>query len=332
MAEYKGGVDVSRMSAYELKARRIQALRGVLYSVTAPEYLLVENDDRNSYALELSRWFEILGLLSLSPARQTDFNAYFVDMVREERLPTYKVVAYCLRHFSALFDAEELEAILNMGVLEVESTSDELISARSELVRKRYDEKLSMLYTYKASADALALAIREGLYNERLVLCSMLDLDKFKTANDTLGHEVGDDILLGAANAFKASIRPSDIPLRFGGDEFGLWAPVTSAESADIMLERLRAAVEAQTFDRAPNHIQTVTIGFALGDQSVNKVLHEEWAQKTMRELADQGLYDAKIEGRNRVSMKHDRPGHVWSVDELRELAVSKGFLVEQAV
>ncbi len=121
----------------------------------------------------------------------------------------------------------------------------------------------------------------------------MMDLDHFKQVNDTYGHLQGDQVLAELAKIIIAGKRESDVAARYGGEEFALILHETSAEGAQILAERIRAAVEAATF---PGNLKlTVSIGVAAT---------EDEAQFTsLMEKADEALYEAKEGGRNRVAM-----------------------------
>lgn len=119
-----------------------------------------------------------------------------------------------------------------------------------------------------------------------------MDIDHFKRVNDTFGHGVGDETLRAIANLMKQNSRSDDLPCRVGGEEFILLLPNSSLRAATDVAERLRASIEAEIIDTVM-HI-TVSLGVALwspGGDSVSAVL----------EKADQLMYQAKQNGRNRV-------------------------------
>ncbi len=76
----------------------------------------------------------------------------------------------------------------------------------------------------------------------------MADIDHFKRVNDTYGHQVGDKVLHAVAETFRESIRLSDVPGRWGGEEFLIIAPQTAKTSAASMAEKLREAIERGLF------------------------------------------------------------------------------------
>ncbi len=124
----------------------------------------------------------------------------------------------------------------------------------------------------------------------------MVDIDHFKRVNDTYGHDVGDVVLRRVAATLGGRLRSSDVLGRYGGEEFAVFLPQTSAEAAATVAEDLRRAVEAS---EGEGPAVTVSVGCAagtLGEQPVadcNCLLRE----------ADQALYVAKAEGRNCVRL-----------------------------
>jgi len=126
---------------------------------------------------------------------------------------------------------------------------------------------------------------------------AMLDVDHFKSINDTYGHPAGDAVLQGVAKILERECRTSDFACRYGGEEFVLVMPDTPPESAAHVCERIRAAMEAAVWPRHPERVVTISIGVAGagGPASVNAA---EWL-----ETSDRYLYRAKRTGRNRVEV-----------------------------
>lgn len=124
----------------------------------------------------------------------------------------------------------------------------------------------------------------------------MYDLDFFKKVNDVYGHNAGDFILKETASLVKSAIRKEDVFGRFGGEEFCVLLPNTELKVAVELAERLRAMIEAHTFNFESQSIkQTVSIGVC---QQSNQ--HQS-VQEFMEDV-DKKLYDSKHNGRNRVS------------------------------
>ncbi len=119
---------------------------------------------------------------------------------------------------------------------------------------------------------------------------AIIDVDHFKSFNDEFGHAAGDMALQQLAMVLGGQARTYDHVARFGGEEFAVVLPDTSVEAATVVTERIRAAVEAFRWDRRP---LTVSIGFATMATVTDSM--------TILERADQALYQAKHQGRNRV-------------------------------
>ncbi|MCC7348026.1 MAG: PleD family two-component system response regulator, partial [Variibacter sp.] len=185
---------------------------------------------------------------------------------------------------------------------------------RTQIRRKRYSERLRdnvQLSIEMAVTDALT-----GLHNRRYMethLTSLvdqavsrgkplsvlvLDIDYFKSINDTYGHDAGDDVLREFALRVRKSIRGIDLACRYGGEEFVIVMPETDMAVASLVAERLRRRVAGEPFpiDHAGRSIQvTISIGIAgLGGVSDNAA--------SVLKRADQALYRAKRDGRNRVA------------------------------
>lgn len=159
-----------------------------------------------------------------------------------------------------------------------------------------------------ALAD-LAEASRQGL--SAAVLC--VDLDHFKTVNDTAGHAAGDELLQLVARTLNATVRPSDTLIRTGGDEFVVLLPKASPIQAKEVAERIRAALAGLEFSRESRvfHI-TASIGVAM--------MEPDRAPREILELADAASYSSKTKGRNKVTTSPQdhflmRPSHESAED-----------------
>ncbi len=131
-------------------------------------------------------------------------------------------------------------------------------------------------------------------------LCAlMIDIDFFKRVNDTYGHASGDAVLRKVASIIKEELRESDIPSRYGGEEFAVLLPYTHIKEAQIVAERLRKAVEKTQIeinsDNNDSGFINVTISMGLAE------FNREETGEELFERADKALYNAKESGRNRV-------------------------------
>lgn len=126
------------------------------------------------------------------------------------------------------------------------------------------------------------------------------DIDKFKSVNDTYGHDAGDEVLREFARRLRASVRGADLACRFGGEEFVVLMPDTTAEMAAQVAERLREAIESSAFNLPGEHGQ-LTLTTSVG---VTKYDPEQDSSETLIKRADEALYKAKTDGRNRVVLQ----------------------------
>jgi diguanylate cyclase (GGDEF)-like protein len=153
-------------------------------------------------------------------------------------------------------------------------------------------DDLTGLYNRRGFSDLgeqyLKLARRSG----RGVTMVYLDLDRFKTINDSLGHHVGDRALLKVADILRATFRRSDIIARLGGDEFGVLALEAADESSDLLVQRLRERVNEFNQSSPEPYQLSVSIGMAHHDHDMRVRLEDMVAE------ADNAMYREKYEKR----------------------------------
>lgn len=126
-----------------------------------------------------------------------------------------------------------------------------------------------------------------------------IDLDHFKSINDRYGHAVGDEVLREVAQTLQNKIRRSDALGRIGGEEFSVFLPDTRLSGAQELAESLRLAVADLRIQTAGQTLKiTASIGVAGGDFGSS----QGQDMKQIQQQADQAMYEAKREGRNRVS------------------------------
>lgn len=181
------------------------------------------------------------------------------------------------------FDAAEDDMRLRNESLQALSATDQLTGLAN---RRQLDETLLREWA-RARREQTALTVM------------MCDVDYFKRFNDALGHQAGDECLRRVAAALTHSlVRPSDLVARFGGEEFALVLAGTDAGGAGRVAERIRAAVESLAIAH-PDSPTAATVTLSVGVTTADPLPGTDPDALLWR--ADEALYQAKAEGRNRV-------------------------------
>lgn len=143
--------------------------------------------------------------------------------------------------------------------------------------------------------------------NQTPMTLAIIDVDHFKSLNDTYGHMVGDQVLQGLAREIQRNIRKSDIFCRFGGEEFTLLLPETALTAGHDLIDRLRRKVEKLAF-ATPQGAVHVSFSAGISMVNTNPTLNKPAMQVISEALAcaDEALYEAKQLGRNRVVVAED--------------------------
>jgi diguanylate cyclase (GGDEF)-like protein len=161
-------------------------------------------------------------------------------------------------------------------------------------------DPLTGLYNRAFFLDQLRQTAEGGSTRGLGLAVLMLDIDHFKTINDTYGHDAGDAVLREVAQVLRECTRSDDLVARYGGEEFTLALTVTAPDQATDRAERIRAAIAARRFAAtyaSAGHALNVTISIGLAFAHPGHVRDTQALITT----ADQGLYQAKRHGRNRV-------------------------------
>ncbi|HTW83749.1 MAG TPA: diguanylate cyclase [Candidatus Sulfotelmatobacter sp.] len=150
----------------------------------------------------------------------------------------------------------------------------------------------------RAFDEHLEAELRNATRHEEPLALLLIDVDDFKRYNDTYGHLAGDETLQSVAAIIRSTLaRPSDTIARYGGEEFAVLLPRTSASGAFTVAERIRTAVVAARRDHKTNratHVVSISIGVAVTTTGTPDALIA---------AADEALYRAKAEGRNRTAI-----------------------------
>lgn len=153
-------------------------------------------------------------------------------------------------------------------------------------------DQLTGIYNRNKFIELFTLELQKSLRYDTSFCIIMMDIDHFKTINDTHGHGVGDIVLKELAQIITQNIRTSDIFARWGGEEFVLLAPASTLESTKEVAEKLRQLVASHAF---ASHLN-MTMSFGIAQYDHNDSLESIMAR------ADAALYKSKHDGRNRVT------------------------------
>ncbi len=200
------------------------------------------------------------------------------NVIRAPLLPGDKInLGDVLLQFD-LYDPIDLKYRQNLARKISEADKDEVTGLYSRKYLKQITGKI--ITKYKGSLSALCIC--------------MTDLDHFKSVNDRFGHPAGDDVLKVMGKLLRENLRTNDIPIRYGGEEFLIILPDCTSGSAHTIIERIRCALESYDFSRIDPEM-SVTSSFGIAE-----LQHSDDFESLLKR-ADQALYQAKKNGRNRV-------------------------------
>ncbi len=175
-----------------------------------------------------------------------------------------------------------------------------LVAKLKELVEHQRDLALTDFVTgvpnARAFSELLQAEIQRGARSNRPLSMAYLDLDDFKRVNDTLGHDVGNDLLHLVANTVRARLRASDVVARLGGDEFAILLPDAPAEAAAAIMQRVLEHLDA--LPEARSGFVSVSIGLISCTRCPSS--HE-----ALLRAADALMYEVKAAGKH--GMRHTR-------------------------
>jgi len=209
---------------------------------------------------------------------------------------------------SATASMEDRVRALDLGAVDFVAKPFEVVELKARVRSALRVQHLVKMLAQKAQVDGLtglwnrtyfdrrlAQEVSESIRHRRPLTLVMCDVDGFKKLNDERGHPFGDMVLERLAKILQSG-RGSDIPCRYGGEEFGIILPNTSGSEALEVADRYRRAIELETWPSAIGKVITASFGIAdismlPGAQGVDDLIA----------AADSALYKAKLNGRNRV-------------------------------
>jgi len=197
------------------------------------------------------------------------------------------------------FTELEVEIVRMMGtaletVIAEQKVRSDLIRERDDMALIAYTDALTGLKNRSAGMEILEQGLTRQNGEQGFVV-SVIDFDHFKTINDTYGHDIGDRVLITGSEAMSAAVRSSDSVVRVGGKEFMVVLAYADHESAAQVLERVRSTVEETVITLDSGEIINPTVSVGASES------RPEDDVSSIYRRADQALYKAKREGRNRI-------------------------------
>ncbi len=175
--------------------------------------------------------------------------------------------------------------------------NDRLRASVQETIELAVTDALTGLHNRRYLDNHLAILFKRSVQRARPLSIVISDIDRFKAVNDLYGHDAGDQVLREFAARVRSTVRGADLACRFGGEEFVVVMPDTSAPVAAAIAERLRSAVESTPFTlRGTGQTIAITASFGISSRETSLDGPDELLKQ-----ADRALYEAKNGGRNRV-------------------------------
>ncbi len=206
-----------------------------------------------------------------------------------------------------------LEIGVNDYLIRPVDRNELLARARTQIRKRRYAERLrdnvqmsiemaitdalTGLFNRRYMESHLATLLEQAVARGKPLTALLLDIDYFKSVNDTHGHDAGDDVLREFAMRIKRSIRGIDLACRYGGEEFVIVMPETDLAVAAMVAERLRRRIAADPF-AIQGGTRSIPVTISIG---IAGLRGKDDNPAALVKRADQALYRAKRDGRNRV-------------------------------
>lgn len=186
-----------------------------------------------------------------------------------------------------------------------EKSQADLAGEMEALRRQAIHDPLTNVYNRVYFDDVFGQEADLCRRNARSIGLIFLDLDNFKSLNDTYGHQFGDTVLVEMAHVFVQQLRESDVIARFGGEEFVVLARQASLDGLEILCERLRVAAERVHLMHEGTRVPvTISVGAAFLQPTPNE---PDMTERLIKE-ADEAMYDVKKNGRNGIEVRSLSP------------------------
>ena len=192
---------------------------------------------------------------------------------------------------------QELESQVDERTFELQVTLRELEEKNRSLELLNTEDALTGIKNRRFFDKKLVMELRRSRREQTPLSIVMLDIDRFKSINDTYGHIIGDQVIKAVSDLIKDHLkRPLDEVARYGGEEFVVLLPNTPNKGAQDIAEKIRAAISASTVTVANNDIQ-----FTISAGVYTSIADDVSNPQIFTECADKALYYAKQHGRNQV-------------------------------
>ncbi len=176
--------------------------------------------------------------------------------------------------------------------------ADRTVQLQKDLLCLAMTDVLTGIPNRRAFMDRLRAEVARAVRHSTALCVAMVDIDHFKSVNDTYGHATGDVVIRSVANALSDAVRDSDIVGRLGGEEFAVILPDSRLEDATQTCERLRQSIENTTVSTDEGKPLSVTASLGLVEYTKS-----DQTADTLLNLADEALYESKQNGRNRLTV-----------------------------
>ena len=181
--------------------------------------------------------------------------------------------------------------------LKLNKALEDIQEKNQQLEELSNSDGLTGLVNHRHLKEILDMEFNRAYRYKTPLCCIMLDIDYFKSINDTYGHLFGDVVLKGVAAVIKDGCRKSDISARYGGEEFVVLLPNTVLNEARFVAEKLFETIKSVSYCDGKNRISiTVSIGISFFNDELQ-------AYSDMLAEADQAMYQAKKSGRDRICL-----------------------------
>lgn len=208
-------------------------------------------------------------------------------------------VEKCMALQRIMQDNQRLHLDLKRSLSELTATNHQLQSVIRQLETMARTDELTGLSNRRWFNLMLHGHWAEALRTDLPLACLMIDLDNFKSVNDSLGHDAGDDMLRLAAKVIRANCREVDIPSRIGGDEFCVLMAGARPEDAAMVAQRILSAFDAAV-SHLPEEHPRASMSIGVSHAELSRPAHAD----QLVTHADEAMYAAKSAGKSRVMLR----------------------------